>query len=247
VLFAAMVVADIAVPSIDAHENAYWTLREDAFDLIAAVPLLGAVPLIVIAGMRSRSYRWRVALGGGYSYIVYQLVIYTSAVRFGPLFLVYYVTLGLAAFGLLTIVRKLRRHRQPIDRYTARLAGSFLVGTGVLFAVLWLALDLPTLLNATPPRDLGLFMNPVHVIDLSFVVPTRIVVGMWLWQRRSAGELYAPILLAFGVIMAASIGGMMIAIELMGGVAALRVAIAMFALAACEALVLARVLRRQAR
>jgi hypothetical protein len=110
---------------------------------------------------------------------------------------------------------------------------------------MWLAQDLPAVLANTPPRELadtGLATNPVHVLDLSFVLPVHILVGIWLLQRRSGGELYGPILLAFGVLMAASIGGMMVAIKVMGGEASMAVAIAMFVLAAIEGLLLVRML-----
>lgn len=249
-LFAAMLVADLVVPKLYAHGAPRWTLHgkaDDAFDFIAAVPLLAAIPVLVIAGSRSQTHRWRVALAGSYVYIVYQLLISTSSTRVGPLFIAYCATLALAAVGLFTLLKKLRRDHGSIDRRSARLAGAFLVGIGTLFAASWLTLDLPTLLDGTPSRDLSLFSNPLRVIDLSFVVPTHILVGMWIWQRRSAGELYAPILLSFDVIMSASMGGMMLAIELVGGVAAMPVAIAMFGIAGIEALVLVRVLDGQPR
>lgn len=97
------------------------------------------------------------------------------------------------------------------------------------------------MLGNTPSQALVLFTNPVHVIDLSFVLPAHILIGVPLWQRRPAGERYAPIVLAFGALMAASIGGMMLVI---GG--ALPVVAIMFTLAAATAFVLARVIRSAA-
>src|SRR4051812_33419731 len=98
VLFAAIVIADLAVPAGDAER---WTLHEEAFDLIAAVPLLAVLPLLVIAGHCSRTHRWRVVLAGSYGYIVYSLLIYSLDALFGPVF--YCATLGLATFGLITV------------------------------------------------------------------------------------------------------------------------------------------------
>ena len=99
------------------------------------------------------------------------------------------------------------------------------------------------MLANTPPRTLvetGLFTNPVHAIDLSFVLPAHIVAGVLLWRQRRAGELYGPVVLGFGIVMAASIGGMMVYIALAGGAAALPVIVAMFVVAAASALVFAR-------
>ena len=249
-LFAAMLVANLVVPKLYAHGAPRWTLHgkaDDAFELIAALPLLAAMPVLVIAGSHSQTRRWRVMLAGSYVYIVYELLISASSARIGPLFLAYSVTLALAVVGLFTLLTKLRRAHRSIDRRSARMAGAFVLGVGTLFAASWLTLDLPTVLDGTPSRDLGLFSQPVRVIDLSFVVPTHIIVGVWIWRRRSAGELYGPILLSFDVIMSASIGGMMLAVDHFGGRAALPLAIAMFGIAAVATLVLVRVLDGQPR
>ncbi|NVB81168.1 MAG: hypothetical protein HOV81_22420, partial [Kofleriaceae bacterium] len=104
-------------------------------------------------------------------------------------------------------------------------AAAFLVAVGVAFALLWLAEDIPAVLTGPSPAlaETGLFTNPVHVIDLSFVLPAFLVAAVQLWRRRSDGFLYAPVLLAFGAVMAASIAGMMVVIRLSGGVAPIAV------------------------
>ena len=114
---------------------------------------------------------------------------------------------------------------------------------------MWLAEDVPAMLRDTPPRTLvetGLFTNPVHVIDLAFVLPLHVLAGVWIWQRRREGELLAPIVLAFGVLMSASIGGMMLVMHVTGEEAAAPVTVAMFVVAASTAAVLVRLLRPRA-
>ena len=227
-----------------AREAPAWVAQavgQDWFDLLIAAPW------IAICGIGARhSDRWRVLLAGAYAYTVYELFIYVFAIHFNALFLVYCATLGLASFALIALLGELRERVYPVDRTAARLGGGFLIGLGSAFALLWLAEDLPAVLANTPSRTLvetGLFTNPVHAIDLAFVLPAHIVTGVLLWRRRPAGELYGPIVLAFGIVMAASIGGMMVQIALSGGEAPLPVIVAMFAVTAASALVLARVLR----
>lgn len=222
-----------------ARETTEWAAQgigQDWFDLLIAAPWLALCGYFA----RSGSWRWRVLLAGGFAYAIYELVIYAFGIHFNALFLVYCAALGLSTFAFIALVAEMRRVAPHVGRRGSHLGGAFLVGLGAIFAALWLVEDVPAVLRNTPSAALvatGMFTNPVHVIDLSFVLPAHIIVGVLLWRRRSAGELYGPILLAFGVLMSASIGGMMLVI---GG--ALPIVAIMFAIAAASALVLARVL-----
>jgi hypothetical protein len=226
-----------------ARETPAWfeqAIGQDAFDLAIAAPWL------VLCGIGARtSPRWRVLLAGAYAYTVYELLIYVFAVHFNALFLLYCATLGVAAFALIALLSELRRDALSIDRRGAHLAGGWLVVVGVLFGLLWLAEDLPAVLHGAAPASLvetGLFTNPVHAIDLSFVLPAHVIAGVLLWRRTRAGLVYGPVVLAFGVLMAASIGGMLVVIAMRGGVALLPVIAAMIAVTLATAALLARVL-----
>jgi hypothetical protein len=230
-----------------ARETPIWSAQavgQDWFDLLIAVPWLA----FCAAAARRGAYRSSILLAGAYAYIAYEMVIYAFSIHFNSLFLVYCAVLGLSSYALITLAIDLGRRVEPVDRGGARLAGGFLVVLGSVFASMWLAEDVPALLHAVPPKTLvdnGLFTNPVHIIDLSFVLPAHVVAGVLVWKGRSAGQLLAPIVLAFGVMMAASIGGMMLVIHLTGGEAAPFVTIAMFVVAAITLLVLVRLLRRR--
>lgn len=230
-----------------ARELPAWrdqAIGQDWFDLVIAAPWIA----VCAVGART-SRRWRVLLAGAYAYAVYEMLIYAFAVHFNALFFAYCATLGLAAFALIALVGELRDEPVAIDRRGARLGGGFLVGLGTVFALLWLAEDLPAVLRGAPPPSLveaGLFTNPVHAIDLSFVLPAHIAVGVLMWRGRAAGVLYGPLVLAFGIVMAASIGGMMAVIALRGGEAVIPVIDAMALVAIASAVVLARVLRARA-
>ena len=235
-LLAALSISGIAVPSIYVHETPAWTAQavgQDWFDLVIAAPWLVACGI----GARSGSYRWSILLAGAYAYVIYGLLIYAFAVHFNALFLVYCATLGLASYALIGLVAALEPH--PVPRRAAHVAGGVLVAIGVLFGALWLVEIVPALVAGTPSQALvetGLFTNPVHVIDLSFVLPAHLLAGVWLWRGHRKGRLYGPLLLAFGVLMAASIGGMLVAIG-EGPLGAI-----LFAVAAVSAVLLARVL-----
>ena len=146
-----------------------------------------------------------VLLAGAYAYVVYEMFIYAFAIHFNALFLVYCATLGIAGFALVAVTIDVSRCVPLVDARGAHVAGGFLVAVGAAFGLMWLAEDVPAMLRNAPSRSLvetGLFTNPVHVIDLAFVLPLHILAGVWIWQRHDAGTLLAPIMLAFGVLMA---------------------------------------------
>ncbi len=243
-LLALMSLVGLLARGTYAQEQPAWAAQavgQDWFDLLIAVPCLA------ICGDRARagSYRWSVLLAGAYAYVVYELAIYAFAVHFNALFFVYCATLGLASYALIAILGNLGMRPEPVEHGAARLAGGWLVALGGLFALMWLLEDVPAVARDMRPASLaetGLFTNPVHVIDLSFVLPAHVIAGVLLWRGRARGEVLAPVLLAFGVLMSASIGGMMLAIRLAGGAGPVPVIVAMFIVTAITAALLWRVL-----
>jgi hypothetical protein len=232
------------VTSAYAYEAPAWraqAIGQDWFDLVIAAPWLALCGTLA----RTGSYRWRILLAGAYAYTVYEALIYAFAIHFNAWFLVYCATLGLAGFALASLVIQLRRETGSIDRGARRLAGGVLVALGSAFALLWLAEDVPAVLRGEPSstlRETGLLTNPVHVIDYAFVLPLHVLGGVWLLRDRPQGALLGPIVLAFGVLMAASIGGMMLVMRATGAAAAAPVTAVMFAVAALTGIALARAL-----
>ena len=230
-----------------ARETPAWTAQavgQDWFDLLIAAPWIA----ICARGARTGSYRWRVLLAGAYAYTVYEMAIYAFAIHFNALFLAYCAMLGLASFGLIALAIDLSRRVERVDPRAARLAGVFLVALGGVFGLLWLAEDIPAILRDEPSPALaatGLFTNPVHVIDYALVLPAHVLAGVWLFRAHAAGELLAPIVLAFGVLMAFSIGGMMLVMHAIGAAAAAPVTVAMLLVGGLTATVLGRVWRRE--
>jgi hypothetical protein len=125
-------------------------------------------------------------------------------------------------------------------------AGVFLMLVGVCFILLWLSVIVPALAHGKVPASVaeaGVPTNPVHVLDLSLVLPAHVAGGLLLLRKHPSGYVVGPVLLAFGVLMAASIGGMVIVMFLQGVVASASVAGAMAVLSVLSAIFLARLLR----
>jgi hypothetical protein len=243
VLLAVMSLGGLAWPHAYASETASWraqAIAQDWFDLV------GAAPVLAIAALRARtgSRAARLVQAGVLLYVLYTAAIYAFAVHLNPLFLIYCAALGLSAFGLIALapLRAELTRRWFDARVPNRLVGGLLVGVGAMFGLLWLAQLAPAVLGGPPPVGLtetGLVTNPIHVLDLSFILPLHVIAGVLLWRRHDLGYALGPVLLAFGAMMAASIGFMTAWTAADGW----PVVVAMTALTAIDLMLLVRVIR----
>lgn len=136
-------------------------------------------------------------------FTVYNYVIYTFSVPFGPLFPLWVAVLGLSLYALIGGVTSVD-HKAIAAAFTSRratrVAAWFLIVTAVLFALLWLSEDVPALLSGTRPQslvDTALPTNPVHILDLSFFLPGVIVVSIQLLREKPLGFVLAPAAIVF--------------------------------------------------
>jgi hypothetical protein len=218
-LFVAASLGGLALPDAYARETPSWAVQgiaQDWFDLIIAGPALLIASLAAWRGSR----RGQLVLGGFLLYAIYTLIIYAFGVHLNALFLVYCAGLSVALYSLIALARSLGPFEDvtPWNPHTPRRSvGAFLIFVGVAFGGLWLMQLIPAALHGTAPKELvetGLFTNPIHVLDLSFILPLHVIAGVWLWRRRSIGVALAAVVLAFGVLMAASIGVLVVMMEL---------------------------------
>jgi len=207
---AATSLAGLLWPGAYAHETAAWAVQGVGQD-VANLPVVG---MLLWSAARLRRHGSLPALSvwlGGLLYFIYAFAIYAFAVHFNALFLAYVAVLGLsfhAFFGTLAGL-DLDAAVAPLRDHPSRIGASrLLIGIGVIFACLWLSEDIPHVLRNAPPPSLAetaLLTNPVHVLDLAFVLPAMIVAGVLLRRQQRWGLLLAPVLLVFSVTMGVAI------------------------------------------
>ena len=201
-------------PAVYANETPAW--RSEA--LGQDIANLAAVPVLLISGYLANrgSLRARLVWAGTQLFLVYAFVIYAFDVHFNRLFLAYVATLGLSMYALLGAAvgfdpaSTLPRESEPGP---GRLVGGFLAVVAILFGFLWLSEDLPAVLTGAVPANLassGLLSNPVHVLDLGFLLPGALVSGVQVWRRRAWGYAAAAPLLVFFVLTGVGIVAAMI-------------------------------------
>ncbi len=200
-------VAGLADPGVYGQETENWATQAKGQDL----GNLLAVVVLVVAALRYRKgsqLAARVWLGT-LLYLIYAFIVYAVAVHLNYLFLVYVAVLGLSSWGVIFNVNDVRGGGIQYPRGRPRTVAAWvLITTGVLFAGLWLSELVPALLTGTAPAsltDAGLWVNPIHVIDLSMVLPGFIVSGIAALKGREHGLFWLAPWLMFSVLMGSSI------------------------------------------
>jgi len=249
-LLAIVSVGGLTLASTYERETANWAaqaLAQDWFNLCVAAPCLAISTLLASRGSR----RAQIVLAGLLLFTVYTLTIYCFAVHLNRLFLVYCATLGAALYlliGLATTLLPKGSSTWLDEGVPRRTVGAVLIAIGVAFGALWLAQLIPAARTGMPPRELvetGLFTNPIHVLDLSFILPLHMIAGVALWRRRPVGFVLASALLAFDTLMAGSIAFLVIHLDVHGVTSGgAPVAIVLAALSAISATLLVEMLRK---
>lgn len=232
-----------------ARETPNWAtqaLAQDWFDLWIAAPALVVSSLWAARG----SLRGQLVLAGLLLYAVYTFAIYAFAVHLNALFLLYCAGLGVALYGVISLARCIEPHEvksRCAPSAPRRAPALFLIVVGIAFGLLWLLQLIPAAITGREPAELaetGLLTNPVHVLDLSFILPLHVLAGIMLWRRRALGYVLAPVVLAFGSLMAASIGLLVIFMDIRGVTnGTLPLAIGMAAISVTSVILLARLSR----
>ena len=211
-------VAGLTDSRVYAEETENWALQaqgQDVGNLIAAVVLV-VTAIRLQRGSRRAGLVWL----GTLLYLIYAFIVYAMAVHLNYLFLVYVAVLGLSAWVLVFHLNHLRVQglRFPQGR-TRTVAAWVIIAIGVLFAGLWLGELVPALLTGTVPASLteaGLWVNPIHVIDLSMVLPGFILAGVAALGRRRHGLFWLAPWLVFSALMGSSIVAAMVLIRRSG-------------------------------
>jgi hypothetical protein len=198
-------VIGLAVTSIYASLTPAFLPQAVAQD-IANLLIVSPMWLILAALALRGSLRAYLLWPGVLTFTVYNYVIYTFSIPFGPLFLLWVAVLGMCIYALIGGLTAVD-HRAVAAHYASRRAVTvvawFLIIIAVLFGLLWLSEDVPALLAGVRPQsvtDMALPTNPVHILDLAFFLPAVIATGLLLLKRRPFAYTVAPAFIVFLIL-----------------------------------------------
>ncbi len=195
----------LSVPGIYARLTPVFlpqALAQDIANLAIASPAWLILAAFALRGSLRAYLLWL----GVLAFTIYNYVIYTFSVPFGPLFLLWVAVLGLSLYALIGGVSSVDHDAVKAvftSPHAVAVVGWFLIATGILFALLWLSEDVPALLRGTMPQsvvDMALPTNPVHVLDLAFFLPGVLVAGWLLLKGRALAYTLAPAFIVFLIL-----------------------------------------------
>ncbi|NMB99849.1 MAG: hypothetical protein GYA35_06175 [Thermoanaerobaculaceae bacterium] len=193
-------------------------IGQDIVNLFIISPLLLITSFLAYKKSKAAMLIW----SGAIFYLIYSYAIYTFAIHFNSLFIVYCFILGLSFYSFMYFI--LSQIKEPVIDWDSsnipiKTVSVFLIVIAILFYFLWLSEIIPALIKNEIPKSItenGLLTNPVHVLDLSVVLPGLLITAIFLSNKKSLGFLLAPAMLMFCILMSLAIDGMVIAMRMKG-------------------------------
>ncbi|MDR3693940.1 hypothetical protein [Mucilaginibacter sp.] len=215
VLVVISAVCGIFIKSTYVAETQNWRIQgigQDMVDLFIAMPVLITSGILAYRGNRAAFFVW----GGTLLFLLYSYAIYCFAVHFNSLFLVYCFTFGLSVYSFtwLTLHLPAKKVKEWFDfKGQVKWFSGFLVSIALIFYFLWLTDIVPAIVSGKMPLSYagtGMLTNPVHVIDISILLPGMVITAVFLLKKAPAGYLLTPILTVFFILMACNIAWLVI-------------------------------------
>jgi hypothetical protein len=192
--------------------GAAGAFASDLIDLSLVLPVLTVAAVLAVRGSLRALLVWAGTLG----FLVYNFLIYAFEVRFNAMFLAYCAVLGLSFYGLIGLREFLapdeaaKRCAFDVTRQRAPGRGAPRRTTAVAFLVVAVfaafgevkEIVTATYAGQTPPSITpGQATNPIHVLDLCFLLPVVATAAILLLRRKAIGFTLAPPLLVTMILI----------------------------------------------
>lgn len=193
------------MPDFYEAESREWQIQckaQDFINLVIIAPSFLTISLLLFVNKPYAPVLW----AGCLLYMVYTYLIYCFDIHFNTFFILYCIILSLSVYLLFYFFYSYR-NRQALNTLKlllVRVTAIYFLILPVLFYAFWLSEIIPAALHFTLPASVeesGLFTNPVHVLDLSFLLPGIFITGVMLLQKKRLAFTLAPVFLTFFVLM----------------------------------------------
>ena len=178
----------------------------DAITLVLALPLLF---LSLVLYQRGK-LQGGLLLAGVLTYFLYSYGSMAFGAAYNSLFLVYVILFSASLFALVILLTSFDMLELP-THFSAglprRRIGIFLIVSGIILSLVWLALSLvPALLGGTVPLEVASYTTFITgVVDIGIVAPALVVSGALLLRNAPIGYLLSSAMLVFTVTLGTSL------------------------------------------
>ena len=242
ILIAISSCAGVWLPSAYARETSLGAAGGVAADIanLCILPVLVMCAILAWRGSLAAQLIWM----GSLLFYVYEFVIYSLEVHFNALFLAYCGVLGLSCYGFVWSLRHVWSAETPWSRNAPAITSAVIL---LILSFSTAALEIREIVAAQlagqPPESVantGQATSPIHVLDLSLLLPSWIVIAVMLLRRRPAGFVLAPVMLAFIAMMGSAVAEMGVFLAARGSSGGFGMIVAMVVAATTAALLLVR-------
>ncbi len=189
---------------------------QDIFDLFVIVPLLLLSMYFSVRGSRKALF---ISAGTAF-YIMYSFFIYSFGIHFNSLFIFYCFTLGSSFYLFVLLIYELVNSGETgwfEGSVPVKSTAAFFIFIAAMFSFLWFSDILPAIFEGSIPaavRDYNLLVNPVHVLDISFILPGLITISVMLIKKKKIAFILAPIMLLFTLLLSLALIAMAVMLVL---------------------------------
>ncbi|HEY1206718.1 MAG: hypothetical protein ABSH46_04115 [Bryobacteraceae bacterium] len=168
----------------------------DILDLCLILPTLVVTTVLARRGSLCALLVWAGTLG----YLCYNFPIYVFDVHFNAMFPAYCAVMGLSFYGLMGV----RKFLVPVEiakTYSPGAPRRSIAAAFILLSLFAGAHELKEIVLAIRAGQIpagaaaaGQFTDPIHVLDLCFLLPALVIAAVMLLQRKEMGFTLAPVL-----------------------------------------------------
>jgi len=172
------------------------------------VTLVLGIPLLVLSTLYDRRgfLRGGLLLPGTLVYFLYIYASYGLGIAYNRLFLVYIVLFSTSLWAFALAFRSIdaRIFSEPVSPHLPRRGlAIFMIASGLVTLVVWLAPLLDALVQNVPPPLLGSYTTKItDVLDLGIITPATFVAGILILRRNPLGYLMALSMLVLEIMLA---------------------------------------------
>jgi hypothetical protein len=200
--------------------SAVGAVTSDIFGLCVVLPTLVLSAVLARRGSLSALLVWTGPLG----FLTYNFLIYAFAVHFNAMLPAYCAVLGLSFYGLMG-VREVLLPGEVAKTYGPAAPRRSIAATFILLAVVAGADELKEIVSAISAgqvpasvTEAGQRTNPIHVLDLSFLLPALVIAAVMLLRQKETAFTLAPVLSVVLILIGLEVTAMVVAL-VRGGLA----------------------------